>query len=39
MSKRCEDCGSIIDHLGCTWCNEDAYIEEQRIEEEDGKHK
>lgn len=27
--KTCEDCGSRVYNLGCTWCNEVAYIAEQ----------
>jgi|HubBroStandDraft_4_1064222.scaffolds.fasta_scaffold06274_5 hypothetical protein len=27
--KTCPDCGSRVYNLGCTWCNEPAYIEEQ----------
>lgn len=27
--KTCPDCGSRVYNLGCTWCNEEAYIEEQ----------
>lgn len=28
--KTCENCGSRVYSLGCTWCNEDAYIEQQQ---------
>jgi len=27
--KTCPDCGSRVYNLGCTWCNEEAYIAEQ----------
>ena len=27
--KTCPDCGSPVYNLGCTWCNEALYIEEQ----------
>ena len=27
--KTCPDCGSRVYSLGCTWCNEEAYIKEQ----------
>jgi len=27
--KTCENCGSRVYSLGCTWCNEEAYIEQQ----------
>lgn len=27
--KTCPDCGSRVYNLGCTWCNESAYIAEQ----------
>lgn len=29
LRKSCENCGEPVYGLGCTWCNEDAYIEEQ----------
>jgi hypothetical protein len=32
--KTCEDCGSKIGSYGCTWCNEDEYIEMQNYENE-----
>jgi hypothetical protein len=25
----CPDCGSRVYNLGCTWCNEEAYMAEQ----------
>jgi len=28
----CEDCGSKMDHHGCTWCNEESYIVDQYYE-------
>lgn len=28
-NKYCEDCGSPVYNLGCSWCNEEEYIEEQ----------
>lgn len=27
--KTCPDCGQPVYDLGCTWCNESAYIEQQ----------
>lgn len=30
--KHCEDCGNIMDHYGCTWCNEESYIVDQYYE-------
>lgn len=27
--KTCENCGEPVYNLGCTWCNELDYIEEQ----------
>ena len=30
--KHCEDCGSIMGHYGCTWCNEESYIVDQYYE-------
>lgn len=27
--ETCPDCGERVYNLGCTWCNEDAYIVEQ----------
>lgn len=27
--KTCPDCGERVYSLGCTWCNEEAYIQEQ----------
>lgn len=29
--QTCPDCGERVYNLGCTWCNEDAYIEEQEM--------
>lgn len=29
LMKTCENCGSAVYSLGCTWCNEVAYIEQQ----------
>lgn len=29
MARTCENCGSRVYSLGCTWCDEEAYIEEQ----------
>lgn len=26
---RCPDCGERVYSLGCTWCNEEAYIAQQ----------
>jgi hypothetical protein len=28
----CENCGSRVYSLGCTWCNEEAYIAQQEAE-------
>jgi len=30
--KECENCGSIIGHHGCTFCNEESYIVDQYYE-------
>lgn len=27
--KTCPDCGERVYSLGCTWCNEEAYINQQ----------
>lgn len=27
--ETCENCGSRVYKLGCTWCDEEEYIEEQ----------
>jgi hypothetical protein len=29
--KTCDDCGERVYGLGCTWCNEAAYITQQEI--------
>ena len=30
--KTCEDCGQLVSHHGCTWCNEELYILDQYYE-------
>ena len=32
MPKYCENCGSKVFSLGCTWCDETNYIEQQEYE-------
>ena len=32
--ERCEDCGKPIGWLGCTWCNEQDYIDYQATQDE-----
>lgn len=38
----CENCGERIYNLGCSWCNEEDYIEEQArfdsLHEQETKH-
>lgn len=31
--KTCPNCGERVYRLGCTWCDEAAYIEEQAMQD------